>query len=113
MSALDTQTLPDAQGHFGAYGGRYVAETLMPLILELEQAYEASKKDPAFQAELKSLNTHYAGRPSPLYFAERLTRHLGGFNVAYCDGHVKWAQWSRVWPPASGEPFEGSFDPRQ
>ena len=58
------------------YGGRFVAETLMPLILELETAYEAAKNDPAFQAELDDLNTHYAGRPSPLYFAERLTAHL-------------------------------------
>src|SRR6201996_8729497 len=69
---------PDGNGHFGAYGGRFVAETLMPLILSLEQAYEAAKKDPAFQAELNGLLTHYVGRESPLYFAERLTAHLGG-----------------------------------
>ena len=69
---------PDDRGFFGIYGGRFVAETLMPLILELGEAYEAAKKDPAFQAELDDLNTHYAGRPSPLYFAERLTEHLGG-----------------------------------
>ena len=67
---------PDERGHFGLYGGRFVAETLMPLILELEQAYEAAKDDPAYQAELAHLNTHYTGRPSPLYFAERLTEHL-------------------------------------
>ena len=67
---------PDDHGHFGIYGGRFVAETLMPLILELDEAYEAAKKDPAFQAEIESLNTHYAGRPSPLYYAERLTEHL-------------------------------------
>ena len=64
---------PDDQGFFGLFGGRYVAETLMPLILELDRAYEAAKADPAFQQELTRLNTHYAGRPSPLYFAERLT----------------------------------------
>ena len=64
---------PDASGHFGAYGGRFVAETLMPLILSLEQAYEAAKNDPAFHAELSGLLTHYVGRESPLYFAERLT----------------------------------------
>ena len=73
------RTGPDERGFFGIYGGRFVAETLMPLILELEQAYEAAKNDPAFQAELADLNTHYAGRPSPLYFAERLTEHLRGF----------------------------------
>jgi tryptophan synthase beta chain len=72
---------PDASGHFGAYGGRFVAETLMPLILELQAAYEASKSDPAFQAELSDLLTHYAGRESPLYFAERLTAHLGGAKI--------------------------------
>jgi len=73
---------PDERGHFGLYGGRFVAETLMPLILELEAAYEAAKKDPAFHAELTHLNTHYTGRPSPLYFAERLTEHLREISVA-------------------------------
>ncbi len=67
---------PDETGHFGLYGGRFVAETLMPLVLELEQAYEAAKSDPEFQDELADLGTHYTGRPSPLYFAERLTEHL-------------------------------------
>jgi tryptophan synthase beta chain len=75
------RTGPDAQGHFGAYGGRYVAETLMPLILELEAAYEASRKDPAFQAELNGLLKDYVGRESPLYFAERLTAHFGGARI--------------------------------
>jgi tryptophan synthase beta chain len=70
------RTGPDEQGFFGLFGGRYVAETLMPLILELEDAYDAAKADPAFKAELDHLNTHYSGRPSPLYFAERLTEHL-------------------------------------
>ena len=65
---------PDERGHFGLFGGRYVAETLMPLILDLERDYEAAKVDPAFKAELDDLLTHYVGRPSPLYFAERLTR---------------------------------------
>jgi tryptophan synthase beta chain len=74
---------PDERGHFGLYGGRFVAETLMPLILDLEQAYEAAKADPAFDEELKSLSTHYAGRPSPLYFAERLTEHLGGAKIYF------------------------------
>ncbi len=72
---------PDAGGHFGEYGGRYVAETLMPLLLSLEKAYESAKIDPAFQEELETLLTHYVGRPSPLYFAERLTVHLGGAKI--------------------------------
>jgi tryptophan synthase beta chain len=67
---------PDARGRFGSFGGRFVAETLMPLILEVEAAYEASKKDAAFQAEWRRLLTHYVGRPSPLWYAERLTTHL-------------------------------------
>ncbi|MBK9080818.1 MAG: tryptophan synthase subunit beta [Rhizobiales bacterium] len=65
------------------FGGRFVAETLMPLILELEQAYEAAKKDPEFHAELARLATHYVGRPSPLYYAERLSQHLGGAKVFF------------------------------
>ncbi|WP_294391825.1 tryptophan synthase subunit beta [uncultured Sphingomonas sp.] len=67
---------PDASGHFGTFGGRYVAETLMPLILDLEREYRAARADPAFQAELDGLMTHYVGRPSPLYYAERLTEAL-------------------------------------
>ncbi|NTS64489.1 tryptophan synthase subunit beta [Sphingomonas sp. HHU CXW] len=67
---------PDSRGHFGDYGGRYVAETLMPLILELERAYRAAKQDPAFQAQFDDLLEHYVGRPSPLYYAERLTEAL-------------------------------------
>ena len=69
------RTGPDETGHFGIFGGRFVAETLMPLILELEQAYEAAKADPSFKAELAHLATHYVGRPSPLYYAERMTEH--------------------------------------
>ena len=74
---------PDERGHFGSFGGRYVAETLMPLILELEKAYEAAKQDASFQSELDYLLEHYAGRPSPLYFAERLTRKLGGAKIYF------------------------------
>lgn len=74
---------PDANGHFGIFGGRYVAETLMPLILSLEKAYEGAKKDPSFQAELDSFLEHYVGRPSPLYFAERLTAHFGGPKIYF------------------------------
>jgi tryptophan synthase beta chain len=72
---------PDDHGHFGAYGGRFVAETLMPLVLELDRAYETAKNDPAFHAELNGLLKHYVGRPSALYFAERLTAHLGGAKI--------------------------------
>ena len=72
---------PDVAGHFGAYGGRFVAETLMPLVLALEKAYEAAKQDAAFHAELDGLLRHYVGRPSALYFAERLTAHLGGAKI--------------------------------
>jgi tryptophan synthase beta chain len=75
------RTGPDIRGHFGAYGGRFVAETLMPLVLELERAYEAAKADPAFHTELNGLLKHYVGRESPLYFAERLTAHLGGAKI--------------------------------
>ncbi|RAI57648.1 tryptophan synthase subunit beta [Roseicella frigidaeris] len=67
---------PDGRGRFGPFGGRFVAETLMPLILEVEQAYEAAKRDPAFDAEWRHLLTHYVGRPSPLWHAARLTEHL-------------------------------------
>ena len=72
---------PDAHGHFGIYGGRFVAETLMPLVLELERAYAEAKNDPAFKAEMESYLKHYVGRPSPLYFAKRLTDHLQGAKI--------------------------------
>ncbi|WP_412050530.1 tryptophan synthase subunit beta [Hoeflea sp. Naph1] len=77
------RTGPDEQGMFGIFGGRFVAETLMPLILELEEEWAKAKADPAFRAELDYLNTHYVGRPSPLYFAERLTEHLGGAKIYF------------------------------
>ena len=77
------RTGPDENGHFGIFGGRYVAETLMPNILELEQAYKDAKADPEFAAELAHLNKHYTGRPSPLYFAERMTEHLGGAKIYF------------------------------
>jgi tryptophan synthase beta chain len=75
------RTGPDDRGHFGQFGGRYVAETLMPLILELEQEYSRAKADPAFKAQFDDLLEHYVGRPSPLYFAERLTTELGGAQI--------------------------------
>ncbi len=74
---------PDENGMFGIFGGRFVAETLMPLILELQQAYEDAKADPAFQAEMTYMLTHYVGRPSPLYFAERMTERLGGAKIYF------------------------------
>jgi tryptophan synthase beta chain len=74
---------PDARGRFGPYGGRFVAETLMPLILEVEKAYEEAKHDPAFMNEWRRLLTHYVGRPSPLWLAERLTQKLGGAKIYF------------------------------
>ena len=79
----DYSAQPDAHGRFGEFGGRYVAETLMPAVLELEAAYAAVKGDPAFKAELDGYLTHYVGRPSPLYFAERLTAHHGGAKIYF------------------------------
>ncbi len=72
---------PDADGRFGDFGGRFVSETLMPLILSLEEQFEIAKTDDSFWAEMHDLWTHYVGRPSPLYFAERLTEHLGGAKI--------------------------------
>ncbi|CAG4907714.1 unnamed protein product [Acidocella sp. C78] len=77
------RTLPDDRGRFGEFGGRFVAETLMPLILELEAAYEAAKDDPDFMREFQYYLQHYVGRPSPLWFAERLTKQLGGAKVYF------------------------------
>ncbi len=74
---------PDEEGRFGIFGGRFVAETLMPLILDLERAYRAAKKDPDYLNQLADLNTHYTGRPSPLYFAERMSEHLGGAKIYF------------------------------
>jgi tryptophan synthase beta chain len=79
--ANSLRTGPDEDGRFGIYGGRFVAETLMPLIRDLETAYLTARDDPEFIAEMADLRTHYAGRPSPLYFAEGLTKHLGGAKV--------------------------------
>jgi len=77
------RTGPDEQGMFGMFGGRFVAETLMPLILDLQTHWDFAKTDPAYRAELDSLNTHYIGRPSPMYFAERLTAELGGAKIYF------------------------------
>ncbi|MBN1140698.1 MAG: tryptophan synthase subunit beta, partial [Deltaproteobacteria bacterium] len=73
----ETRSLPDEKGHFGEYGGRYVAETLMPALLELETAYWEAQQDPAFRRELDGYLADYVGRPSPLYFARRLTEYCG------------------------------------
>jgi len=77
----DYSAYPDTAGRFGDYGGRYVPETLMPLVHELDAAYRAARADPAFQAELEGFLTHYVGRESPLYHAERLTEHFGGAKI--------------------------------
>ena len=79
----DYRAYPDAEGRFGSFGGRYVPETLMPLVLQLADAYAAAKADEGFQAELAGYLTHYVGRPSPLYFAERLTAHHGGARIFF------------------------------
>jgi tryptophan synthase beta subunit len=76
-----TAILPDHKGRFGSYGGRYVPETLMPALLELEREYAKAKKDRRFQAELADYLAHYVGRPTPLYFAKRLTNRLGGAKI--------------------------------
>nr|WP_313576606.1 tryptophan synthase subunit beta [Brevundimonas sp.] len=80
-SLSNSYAWPDAEGRFGPYGGRFVPETLMPLIHELDAAYAAAKADPSFQAELDGYLEHYVGRASPLYFAERLTEHFGGAKI--------------------------------
>ncbi len=77
------RTGPDERGHFGIFGGRFVAETLMPLILEVEKAYSAAQADPGFQADFDYYAKHYVGRPSPLYFAERMTADLGGAKIYF------------------------------
>jgi tryptophan synthase beta chain len=77
------RTGPDERGHFGIYGGRFVAETLMPLILDLEKAYAQAKADPKFQQEMDGYLATYVGRPSPLYFAERLTQHCKGAKIYF------------------------------
>ncbi len=74
---------PDSRGRFGTFGGRFVAETLMPNVLEVQQAYDDAQNDPAFEAEWRSLLKDYVGRPSPLWFAERLTQHLGGAKIYF------------------------------
>ena len=83
MNAIAANSLrngPDEQGRFGMFGGRYVAETLMPLILDLEHAYREAQNDPEFQAELADLRENFIGRPSPLYFAERLKPAFPGLS---------------------------------
>ena len=80
-ASLDRNSLPDAAGHFGPYGGVYVPETLMTALQDLERAYDEARVDPAFQAELRHHLKEFAGRPTPLYFAERLTQHCGGAKI--------------------------------
>ncbi|MBO0958357.1 tryptophan synthase subunit beta [Neobacillus sp. MM2021_6] len=78
---MSTYTLPNERGHFGIFGGRFVPETLMKAVIELNEAYEMAKKEPGFQAEIDRLLKEYVGRETPLYFAENLTRHAGGANI--------------------------------
>ena len=74
---------PDPRGRFGDFGGRFVAETLMPNVVEVQEAYDAARKDPEFDREWRRLLKDYVGRPSPLWFAERLTNHLGGAKIYF------------------------------
>jgi tryptophan synthase beta chain len=84
MTTLNTyHDGPDEEGRFGIYGGRFVAETLMPLILEVERSYNAAKEDQTFADELDHLLKHYAGRPSPMFHASRLTEHFGGAKIYF------------------------------
>ena len=83
------RTGPDEGGHFGLYGGRFVAETLMPLVLELEAAYAEAKNDPGFRRQMDGYLKDYVGRPTPLYFAERMTEHLRGISAARGGGGAK------------------------
>ena len=83
MQKNSYKNMPDENGHFGPYGGRYVAETLMPLILSVEAAWKEAKDDPAFWDEFNALAKDYIGRPSPMYLAQRLTDHLGGAKVYF------------------------------
>ncbi|MFJ7725733.1 tryptophan synthase subunit beta [Neobacillus sp. NPDC097160] len=78
---MSTYTLPNERGHFGIFGGRFVPETLMKAVIELNEAYNTAKKDPSFQAEIARLLKDYVGRETPLYFAENLTKHAGGANI--------------------------------
>ena len=80
---MSNATLPDKTGHYGKFGGMFVPETLMTPLLDLENAYKEAKADPAFQAELDDLLMNFCGRPTPLYFAERLTKQLGGAKIYF------------------------------
>ena len=78
---MSREMLPDVRGYFGAYGGRFVPEVLMPALDELEAAFSEASRDRAFQNNFESLSRDYSGRPTPLYFAERLTEHCGGARI--------------------------------
>ena len=103
MSTANTQaTLPDKMGRFGEFGGRFVPETLMSAIEELEREYAAAQTDEAFQAEMRSLLEHYVGRPTPLYYAENLSAELGGAQIyikredlAHTGAHRLTTRWGR------------------
>ena len=78
---MNTHKLPDSRGHFGKFGGKYVIETLMPALRELETLYEEAQKDPKFKEDLNYYLKHYVGRPTSLYYAEQLTEYLGGAKI--------------------------------
>ena len=110
MTQSTLRTGPDANGMFGSFGGRYVAETLMPLILDLDREYELAKKDPEFIKELTYFQRDYVGRPSPLYFAERLTEFCGGAKIYLKREELNHASSPRpapactAWPPPPWRP---------
>ena len=81
MTAIQYSNFPDARGHFGVHGGRFVSETLMSALLDLEKLYNNLKDDPTFRADFDRDLAHYVGRPSPLYHAERWSRELGGAQI--------------------------------
>lgn len=87
-------TAPDKKGYYGSYGGRFVPETLVPLVLELERFYRSLLKDSSFWREWQNLLQEYGGRPTPLYFAKRLSQHLGGHIKVYLKKRGSTPHWS-------------------
>ena len=83
INSINRESLPDSTGHFGVYGGVFVPETLMSALKELDEAYAVAAKDPSFQKELHDTLAEFAGRPTPLYYAERLTEHCGGAKIFF------------------------------
>ncbi len=111
MTTNSYRTGPDENGHFGPYGGRYVAETLMPLILEVEKAFHAAREDEDFWAEFNALAKDFIGRPSPLYFAAKTTAALGGLTPGIVGGAIKRLHPTAVDVSSGVESTRGVKDP--